>query len=73
MSKLKIVNQFMVIYGSIKYFVIDPRSKERNDAHAYASREAMRTYAECIKEKNPELAHDLLVWADKEAVREMEL
>jgi hypothetical protein len=47
----------------MKYFVLKPKG---TDIYAYASRMAMRTYANIIIEENPELANDLLDWAYKE-------
>ena len=47
----------------MKYFVLKPRG---TDAYAYASRKAMRAYAEAIHRENSELAKDLMEWADRE-------
>jgi len=47
----------------MKYFVLKPAS---NDLFGSASRMAMLTYAEVIKEKNPEFAGDLIDWVQRE-------
>jgi hypothetical protein len=47
----------------MKYFVLKPAS---NDLFGSASRMAMLTYAEVIKEKNPEFAEDLITWVQHE-------
>jgi hypothetical protein len=53
----------MIIGLKMKYFVLNPTKK---DAHGHASRQAMRTYADCIEKENPELAEDLRQWASNE-------
>jgi hypothetical protein len=52
----------------MRYFVLKPRSGESSDsrAHAYASRKAMRTYAEYIENWDAELAKELRDWVDRE-------
>lgn len=45
----------------LKYFVLNP---SKNNEFGEASREAMITYADSIKETEPELAEDLLNWVD---------
>ena len=47
----------------MKYFVLKPKG---DDTFAKASREALRAYAYCIQEENPELSDDLHQWADSE-------
>jgi hypothetical protein len=49
----------------MKYFVLKPKG---DDAYAVASREAMRTYAECIQRENPELSSDIALWVAREAM-----
>ncbi len=46
----------------MKYFVLNPRSKKKNDPYAKASRAAMQKYAESICEENQQLYDDLKVW-----------
>jgi hypothetical protein len=47
----------------MKYFVLKPAS---NDLFGSASRMAMLTYAEVIKEKNPEFAGEVIAWVERE-------
>jgi len=47
----------------MKYFVLNP---SKNDAYGYASRQAMRTYANIIRAENQELSDDLIKWIDRE-------
>jgi hypothetical protein len=47
----------------MRYFVLKPRG---NGPHAEASREAMRRYATCIRSSDPELAEQLICWANEE-------
>lgn len=49
----------------MRYFVLKPSG---TDAYAAASREAMKAYAECIRNLNPQFSSDLLAWAEKEEV-----
>jgi len=46
----------------MKYFVLNPRSKTKRDPYAKASRAAMQTYAEAIREENQQLYDDLKTW-----------
>jgi hypothetical protein len=55
----------------MKYFVLNPKSKSKDDVYAAASREAMRNYAINIRHINLELSQDLLDWADAETYRLM--
>lgn len=57
----------------LKYFVLKPKSKFKCDMYAYASRMAMRTYAEEIEETDHTLAQDLLEWANIERKNEENL
>jgi hypothetical protein len=47
----------------MKYFVLKPRG---NDAHAKASRAAMRTYANHMLAENRTFALELRAWVDRE-------
>ncbi len=48
----------------MKYFVLKPCGM---NWHAEASRAALRAYANAVKGHEPELAKELLAWAEKEA------
>jgi hypothetical protein len=50
----------------LKYFVLKPASKMKEDIYAYAARDAMEAYARRVEFANPELAEDLLEWVEKE-------
>ena len=50
----------------LKYFVLRPKSKYQDDQYAFASRQALRTYADSIAGVNGELAHDIRVWVQTE-------
>jgi hypothetical protein len=47
----------------MKYFVLKPAG---DDEYAAASRAGMRAYAKLIRDVNPELAANLIEWADTE-------
>lgn len=47
---------------TMKYFVLKPRAKCRGDQYALASRAAMLTYADIIREIDPVLADQLIGW-----------
>lgn len=51
---------------TMKYFILKPKSKSRNDKYAEASRKAMRAYANHIQSTNPELHRELWNWANEE-------
>lgn len=53
----------------MKYFVLKPRAKKKNDAHAYAAQAAMYAYATAIELQDYDLAADLRTWANKESKR----
>ena len=57
----------------LKYFVLNPRGKHRNDRWARAAQAAMRIFAEWIKNKDPKLCQQLNDWADQEEIRQGEL
>ncbi len=44
----------------MKYFVLKPAG---DSPYHYASRNAMREYAKYIRQENPELSHDIEMWA----------
>ena len=48
----------------MKYFVLKPAG---NDIYAKASRDAMIAYAKTIKEENPKLSGELMVWVSEES------
>jgi len=54
----------------MKYFVLKPRAKTKNDAYANASQAAMHTYADAIEEHNQALANELRSWAQSETARQ---
>lgn len=49
----------------MKYFVLKPHGA---DQYARASRAAMRRYAKVVAGENPELAKELIEWADREYI-----
>ena len=53
----------------MKYFVLKPRSKHPKDHFAYASREAMKRFAQMIRLEEPELHRGLLDWVKEEEDR----
>jgi len=57
----------------MKYFVLNPKAKARDDLFATASQEAMIRYAEIIEPINAELAEDLAIWARREMVNQERL
>lgn len=57
----------------LKYFVLKPKAKRRNDPHATASQEAMRAYALSIREHDSELFNSLIKWADEERSKQNNL
>lgn len=56
----------------MKYFVLKPKSKYKNDPWAMASRAAMRTFADMIAQTDPDIAWELKAWVDKEDKRSVE-
>ena len=46
----------------MKYFVLKPVPKTKDDKYALASREAMRTYATIIETVDPDLSLDIKRW-----------
>ncbi len=55
----------------MKYFVLKPEAKAYNDIYAEASRRAMKTYSNHIRQENEVLAKELRSWADEESVKSM--
>lgn len=51
-------------------FVLEPRSKDKGDPYAKASRMAMYVYANWISKFDPELAKELTKWARREEFRD---
>lgn len=54
----------------LKYFVLKPRAKSRDDKYARASQAALAAYAGSIEKENADLALDLLSWKRKEEIRQ---
>lgn len=50
----------------LKYFVLKPRGKTPDCPYAYASREAMSKYSECIYNVDPQLSNDINEWLNVE-------
>lgn len=57
----------------MKYFVLNPRSKVKDDSYAEASREAMIWYAGVIGKTDPQLEQDLRDWVRSEVRNNKEL
>lgn len=57
----------------LKYFILKPKSKTRNDVYAQASREALLAYARSIQETNPKLHDELWLWVQDEQINELSL
>ena len=57
----------------MKYFVLKPRAKARDDVCARASQMAMNTYAAYLRTRGAEslLADDLLAWSNSEHIRQL--
>ena len=52
----------------MKYFVLKPKAKAKDDPWAIASQNAMYAFADDIEEEDPKLARELRLWAGKEAI-----
>lgn len=50
----------------VKYFVLKPRSKTKDDPHAIASRKAMNAYARSIYHHDPILCEQIHEWTQRE-------
>lgn len=57
----------------MKYFILKPRSKFRDDPWAKASRAAMKVFADEIKKTDPDCSEDLGYWIRREAARDAAL
>jgi hypothetical protein len=57
----------------LKYFVLKPKAKGKNDLFASASQEAMFKYADVIEDIDKGLAIELRMWARKEVARQYRL
>lgn len=58
----------------MKYFVLKPRAKHRDDVFARASQRAMQTYADYIRSSGGvelSLANELHEWANREHIRQL--
>ena len=53
----------------MKYFVLKPRSKTKDDGYARASQLAMLTYADEIEVSDPDLAREMRGWSCRELLR----
>lgn len=54
----------------MKYFVLRPKAKSKDDVHAKASQHAMLVYTVHIREVNPDFASEVEAWAMLEATRQ---
>jgi hypothetical protein len=52
----------------MKYFVLKPKAKTKDDPYAAASQAAMEIYADHIRQTDPLLAQGLIRWMGREAV-----
>ena len=53
----------------LKFFILEPESKDENDIYAEASRDALEAFAWTIRDKNPKLSRELLSWAARETIK----
>ena len=67
------MSQENIMSLEMKYFVLKPKAKTKDDIHAKASQDAMIRYAEIIEPIDPELAEDLALWAGREIVNQERL
>jgi len=63
----------VVKHLNMKYFVLKPEAKSKHDAYASASQSAMCTYADNIREIDPDFAREISQWAQGEAVKQARL
>jgi hypothetical protein len=54
----------------MKYFVLKPRAKSKDDRFAKASQDAMCAYADSILQTDPILSKELSQWALNETIRQ---
>ncbi len=52
----------------MKYFILKPKAKSKDDIYAMASQDAMLAYADAIQNENPQLAKELNNWAGEEVL-----
>jgi len=52
----------------LKYFILEPKSKGKDDIYAEASRDALEAFAWLIRDKNPKLSRRLLSWSASETI-----
>jgi len=57
----------------LKYFVLNPKSKKKEDKYASASRKAIISYANAIRFENRSLYNELKTWVDQELTKEQQL
>jgi len=57
----------------MKYFILKPRAKSKDDPHAFASHAAMFAFADAIEDADASLANDLRRWAGREIARQTSL
>ncbi len=54
----------------MKYFILKPRAKSKDDLFARASQEAMFRFSEIIEEVDSNLASEVHAWASREVVNQ---
>lgn len=57
----------------MKYFILKPKAKTRNDPFAKASQMAMDAYANAIEDTDSKFAEQLREWVEKESVNQFAL
>jgi hypothetical protein len=57
----------------MKYFVLKPKAKSKKDIWAEASQNAMFTFADTIREEDPELFRELVAWGRREILAQERL
>lgn len=57
----------------LKYFVLKPKAKKKEDPHAAASQAALYAYADAIRDYDINLARQLEEWANVEAHKQKQL
>jgi hypothetical protein len=55
----------------MKYFVLKPKAKSKDDRYAIASQQAMLTYADKIFDDDPFLATELRAWVAHEEEKQV--
>jgi hypothetical protein len=51
----------------MKYFILKPKAKSRDDVFATASQNSMMEYAKAIWDADPKMSEELEAWALREA------